>query len=80
MILITVQLVPSGDSRDIEQIGMVSITNDGTGTVEQGNYNYSLTWVKNKKKFTTRGKVTEHWRDQPWWRLLRHVLVDAEGR
>jgi len=43
MIKVTVELVPFGDNDKKKELGSLKIINDGTGTLERGNYNITFT-------------------------------------
>jgi hypothetical protein len=42
MIVVTIELWPGGYKEKSRPLGVISITNDGTGTKEKSNYNYVL--------------------------------------
>lgn len=42
MIEITVKVIPNGNRKLKETIGVMTIINDGTGTVLDGNYRYNI--------------------------------------
>ena len=46
MIRITVELVPHGDESRARVLAHGIIANDGTGTLERGNYNFVLGYVR----------------------------------
>ena len=42
MIVCKIELWPDGDNQNVELLGVVAISNDGSGTDETGNYNVEL--------------------------------------
>jgi hypothetical protein len=75
MIRVTVELVPFGSGRP-EVIARATIGNDGTGTLEKGNYIYRL-WTKREKPLRS-GRITDYPRlSRNVWHLLKRALNDA---
>jgi len=48
MIKITVELYPHGYSENIVKLGEIKIANDGTGTINKGNYKFNIDTGKKK--------------------------------
>lgn len=75
MIRVTIELVPFGVGKPIK-IGEARIANDGKGTPEVGNYNYTLKGKRGRKLAT--GKITGFKRQEKLaWDLLKLILEDA---
>jgi hypothetical protein len=81
MIVIRIELWPRGDKEKAQLLGEIEITNDGTGTVQIGNYNTKLyKWSKGRTKrggIWKQGKVTGFPRLKlgPYDLLLRALLA-----
>ena len=71
MIYIPIELWPYGDKKRKRTIGSAIIVNDGTGTVETGNYNIAIT---DDKDNTKRYRVEGFERKRPIWDLLYEIL------
>lgn len=71
MIRVTVELVPFGDERFKKTIGILSISNDGTGDGQIGNYHARLEDDHNAK---VEVRVKEHHRRDGAWVLIAKVL------
>lgn len=80
MIRVTIELVPRGDESKKTHLGTAEIVNDGTGTMETGNYTIRLSkW----------GKPTQTWRQGELkgfpcqrlgpWDLLAMALIATIG-
>jgi hypothetical protein len=81
MIVVTIELWPGGYKEKSRPLGVISITNDGTGTKEKSNYNYVLSHAgmffgKRKEPFK-KGSVRGFFRNLSPYRLLARCLKDA---
>lgn len=78
MLRVTLEIVPHGDERLAQVIGRLKIANDGTGTLERGNYTWALDDGKPHGE-VRRGRVRGFPRAPRGgaWRLLRRVLGRA---
>lgn len=81
MIVVTMELWPGGTEDRKRGLGVVVITNDGTGTPEYGNYRYTISHAgkffgKRKEPFK-QGRVKGFSRKLSPYRLLCRVLKDA---
>lgn len=72
MIRVPIELVPHGIGKPIK-IGVLYITNDGTGTPERGNYYYA---IYGKRKRLMRRGIINSWprRQRHVWRLVAQAL------
>ncbi|MHA1962610.1 MAG: hypothetical protein ACW99U_20650, partial [Candidatus Thorarchaeota archaeon] len=76
MIRVTIELVPHGDETRRKIIGTGLIINDDTGTMEEGNYTYTL--YKNEE-LCKAGSLENFPRIvYDVWELLRQVLNQEE--
>jgi hypothetical protein len=78
MLVIKIELWPHGDETKKELIGYASLVNDGTGTNQTGNYDFTIFKNKGKNKVTTKSRVTAFRR--LWygpWKLLYLSLQDV---
>ena len=57
MIVVTVELWPGGDAERKKTLGTAHIINDGTGTVQRGNYDVRLFTWHTPPKVWKRGRV-----------------------
>ena len=78
MIKVTIELFPKGSEENSRLLGECYIANDGTGTVNRGNYDYVL-FNKLKRKFKS-GKVSNFNRkNETVWKLLKKCLEDSHA-
>ena len=71
MIYIPIELWPYGDKKRKRTIGSAIIVNDGTGTVETGNYNIT---IGDDMGYVERYRVEGFERKRPIWDLLYEIL------
>lgn len=84
MIEITVKIIPNGNKKQSRTIGIMHITNDGTGTILNGNYNYD---IHNKECFFSednamieydkevyKGEIKDFPRELKFWSLLQRIF------
>ena len=75
MLRITVDVLPLGDAEHPERLGTLDIVNDGSGTLETGNY--SLFTVDGEGVPILRaGTVTGFTRSRSFWDLLALALIE----
>ena len=78
MLVVTFEIWPKGDKEKARQLGCIMLANDGTGTLEKGNYNVVASHTG--KYFGTRagafkrGKVKGFPRKLSPYRLLYRAL------
>ena len=76
MIRITIDLLPFGSEKAKIMLARAKISNNLTGTVARGNYDYSL-WKKGRKIWR-KGKVENFPRNSYGiWKLLYLILKDV---
>lgn len=82
MIRVTVELVPHGDESRARLLARGTITNDGTGTLQRGNYRFRFWNGKATKKGPWReGEVRDFpRRDKNVWWLLGLCLDSVRNR
>lgn len=80
MIKVTVELV-SANSGDVTTLGIATISNDGTGTNELGNYDVTLSkWAPKEHQTWRAGTVTGfNRRTRGAWDLLYLALYACVG-
>ena len=80
MLRITVELLPQGDASKARHLGTAEISNDGTGTSDEGNYEIRLSkWGRPRQTWRT-GSITGFLRKRMGpWDLLLCCLVSAIG-
>lgn len=66
MIEIKVVLSPGGDVWHQEMVGQLFIVNDGTGTIDIGNYDYIMDHA--------RGRIENYPRYDGIWKLIQAIL------
>lgn len=78
MIRVTVELVPHGDESRARVLARGTMTNDGTGTLQRGNYRFQLSQSGRPNATSRVGSVRDFPRraKNVWW-LLREVLNEA---
>lgn len=76
MLRITIELWPRGDRTKAETIATMDLWNDGTGTVEEGNYlGQAVTYPSPWRPIERRGGlVVRHKRSDPLWDLVAKML------
>ena len=74
MIEVKINIVPYGNRFYEENIYTIQICNDGTGTIDYGNYKYEILGGI----VTPKGKVKHHKRADGVLELLRLVLNDKK--
>jgi hypothetical protein len=81
MVVVKVELWPNGDETKARTIGRIKIANDGTGTLERGNYNVELSHsgrYSNKPGVWKKGKVVGYRRlAQSPYHLVKMALTAA---
>lgn len=81
MIVVKIEMYPGGDKKGKCGLGVLVISNDGTGTTKAGNYLYTLShagkYFKTKKGVCKHGRVTNFPRAYSPYRLVQRVLKDA---
>jgi hypothetical protein len=81
MVKVTIELLPKGEEEGKRLIGVVLIANDGSGTVDAGNYEYALShagkYLGKRKEPYKKGKVRNFPRRYSPYRLIARVLKDA---
>lgn len=70
MIRVSIELLPQGMKLGREEIGLVEIANDGTGTAEYGNYNVVA--------FKRLGKYRGNRNSRAVWRKARVVGFERQ--
>lgn len=81
MILVTMELWPSGFKTGKSMLGRIKIWNDRTGSDKAGNYKYKIShagkfYGKRKEPYKT-GRITGFPRHWSPYKLLSWVLKDA---
>jgi hypothetical protein len=85
MIVVRMELWPGGDKARAEDLGIMQITNDETGTADEGNYMYL---ILKSPKYAQRPGIWRQGRIEGFprrsraagpWDLLRGILNDALG-
>jgi hypothetical protein len=80
VIRVTVELVPHGDESRARVLARGTITNDGTGTFQRGNYRFWLSQSGRPNTATREGAVTNFPRQaKNVWHLLAQCLNTAFG-
>jgi hypothetical protein len=82
MIQVLIELHPHGDATKARPLGLMLITNDGTGDAEYGNYRYTLSHAGKffggtKKEPFKQGRVKKFKRTLSPYRLVQRCLKDA---
>lgn len=72
MLRVTIELVPFGDEARAEVVDVIEIVNDGTGTIEVGNYDV----VHGGQT----ARVTRHYRTGGALQLVRRALEALEAQ
>lgn len=76
MIVVKVELWKAGDPGEVETLGVMRISNDGTGTKTIGHYDAEL--VNSNGRVWSTGRVAGHPRQaQSMWRLVMKCLASA---
>lgn len=70
MIRITVEMVPYGFENSKYKIGEMTIVNDGTGTIEYGNYDITIV----SDNYEIERRVEKFPRDKGIWPLITEAL------
>lgn len=60
MIRVTVELVPHGDERAKNTLGVIEVVNDGTGDMHTGNYDVTGTFHKGDGGYQLTARVEGH--------------------
>lgn len=80
MIVVRIELWPHGDQARARQLGVIAITNDGTGTAATGNYEVVASHAGNyfgkRKEPYKRGRVRGFLRNLSPYRLLFRALKE----
>lgn len=82
MVVVTIELWPSGREEKSRGLAVLTITNDGTGDAEYGNYRYELSHAgkyfggKRKEPYK-QGRVKRFKRTLSPYRLVQRCLKDA---
>jgi hypothetical protein len=80
MLRVTVELLPQGDETKAEHLGTATIANDGTGTIEFGNYVARFSKWGQPNDIWKKGTVRNFPRKgRGPWDLLYLALRDAVG-
>jgi len=80
MVVVKIELHPGGDPEKARPLGLVVISNDGTGSDEQGNYDVALAHsgkYYGKKGVYKRGKVRGFRRALSPYHLIKMALEAA---
>jgi hypothetical protein len=78
VIRVTVELVPHGDESRARVLARGTITNDGTGTFQRGNYRFWLSQSGRVNATSREGEVKDFpRRAKNVWHLLSRVLAVA---
>ena len=81
MIRVVIELVPYGDESQKRHLGTATIANDGTGTVQVGNYNVTLSKWGRPTQTWKRGRVEGFPRQtRGAWDLLYLALEAIVGK
>jgi len=81
MLRITIELVPFGIEECKRRLGIMTISNDATGTKVVGNYSYKISKFGRPDSIWKSGKVNGFRRKELGpWDLLFLVLKDAVGK
>lgn len=76
MIRVTVELI-SARTGKTTMLGLMDISNDGTGTPTQGHYNGRVMRKRTFAKITREGRVENHNRiNKPIWTLIAKMLIN----
>lgn len=80
MIRVTVELLPHGDASRARHLGTMTIANDGTGTLQRGNYTATLSKWGQPNAVWKHGRVVNFDRKRRGaWDLMLQVLRSAVG-
>lgn len=81
MVVVRIELWPYGDPTKSRLLGVASISNDGTGTLQNGNYNVELShagkYIAIKKGVWKKGRVENHIRKLSPYHLVYKALKAA---
>lgn len=80
MIVVKIEMYPGGDKTKKYPLGVIIITNDGTGTAKEGNYDVALSHAGvyvNRKGIWKKGKVRGFPRKLSPYHLLARALRAA---
>lgn len=85
MLVIKVELWPRGSEEEKEEIGRTYVTNDGSGTLDRGNYDVHVCRKDNPRRptdedanATREGRVEDYPRKSySVWRLILRALFSA---
>lgn len=80
MIKITVEIYPFGVTEEKRTIGELFIVNDGTGTIEFGNYSYGINKINQEGDVEAHhiGLIKKHKRFSGVWSLIGRILNTKE--
>lgn len=73
MLRITVELIPHGRIHKKRTLGVLEISNDGTGSHERGNYTCSF-----DGKPEGEYRVNDHARNLSFWNLIKKAITEME--
>lgn len=81
MIRVTVELLPRGREAGKRVLGVAMIANDGTGTLDRGNYKIRLSkWAPKVHETWKRGSITNFDRKRRGpWDLIFRALQETVG-
>jgi hypothetical protein len=72
MLKITIEIIPWGKWELKKVIGTMSIVNDGSGTIEKGNYTYTCCDEKNNIIY---GGIHKNFlRKRGFWQLMKEIF------
>lgn len=81
MIVVKIEMYPKGREEGSYPLGVMVITNDGTGTQEAGNYKYTISHagvhLGKRKEPYKQGRVRGFRRTASPYRLVQRCLKDA---
>jgi hypothetical protein len=80
MLRITVDFLPHGDKDKAQTIGVMEIMNDGTGTIDSGNYTFWISKLNTTHIGWLRGRIRNFKRlEEHVWTLLYLCLKQRFG-
>lgn len=82
MIRVTIEVLPGGDASRKRHLGTIDIANDGTGSMEEGNYSIRLSKFGNPSQTWLRGAIRgfDRIRRGPYDLLLQSLLATVGRR
>ena len=81
MLVISIELWPYGDRGKAKQIAVGRIVNDGTGTMDSGNYTaeFQVEWGSKMQQWRAAKLLAFPRKERTAWELLRALLADEQS-